>query len=217
MSPQIRTSAVETLLARSTGVIAFLDAVEKGAIRPTDLDPARVRLLQQSPDEKVRNRASKLFQGTTNAKRAEVIAKYQKALELKGDAAKGKRLFKESCSSCHKLEGVGEAVGPDLAAIKQRGIESVLTNILDPNREVLPQYYTYLLTTDDDVTITGMIAAETANTVTIRKADGTSTTIQRVNIATLKSSGLSAMPEGLEDKLSVEAMADLLAYLASLK
>ncbi|MFO0801918.1 MAG: PVC-type heme-binding CxxCH protein [Gemmataceae bacterium] len=217
MSPQIRTTAVETLLTRSTGVIAFLDAVEKGTIRPTDLDPARVKLLQQSPDEKIRTRAAKLFQGTTNAKRAEVIAKYQKALELKGDAAKGKLLFKESCSSCHKLEGVGEAVGPDLAAIKQRGIESVLTNILDPNREVLPQYYTYLLTTDDDVTITGMIAAETANTVTIRKADGTSSTIQRVNIATLKSSGLSAMPEGLEDKLSVEAMADLLAYLASLK
>jgi len=217
MSPQIRVSAVEALLARPAGVAAFLDAVEKGTIRPTDLDPARVKLLQQSPDEKTRTRAAKLFQGTTNAKRAEVIAKYSKALDLKGDATKGKALFKESCSTCHKLEGVGEMVGPDLAAIKQRGLESVLTNILDPNREVLPQYYTYLLTTDDDVTITGMIAAETANTVTIRKADGSSSTIQRVNIATLKSSGLSAMPEGLEDKLPPQAMADLLAYLGSLK
>jgi putative membrane-bound dehydrogenase-like protein len=217
MSPQIRQTAIETLLARSAGVAAFLDAVEKGTVRPTDLDPARVKLLQQSPDEKIRARAAKMLTGTQPSKRADVLMKYQKALELKGDAAKGKALFKNSCASCHKLEGVGEAVGPDLAAIKQRGLESVLTNILDPNREVLPQYYTYLLTTDDDVTITGLIAAETANTVGIRKADGTSATIQRVNIASLKSSGLSAMPEGLEEKLDLQAMADLLAYLNSLK
>src|SRR5205807_744335 len=113
--------------------------------------------------------------------------KYQKVLDLKGNATRGKAIFKEVCAACHKLEGVGEAIGPDLAAIKDRGTESVLTNILDPNREVLPQYYTYLLVTDGDVTITGMITAETANTVTIRKADGGSDTIQRVNIASLRS------------------------------
>jgi putative heme-binding domain-containing protein len=217
MSPQIRTSAVETLLARPAGVAAFLDAVEKGTVRATDLDPARVKLLQQSRDAAIRTRAAKLFTGVASSKRAEVLAKYQKALELKGDAAKGKQHFKETCAACHRLEGVGEAVGPELASIKQRGLESVLTNILDPNREVLPQYYTYLLTTDDDVTMTGLIAGETANTVTIRKADNSSATIQRVNIATLKSSGLSAMPEGLEEKLDLQAMADLLAYLNSLK
>ena len=46
-----------------------------------------------------------------------MIAKYQKSLELKGEAKKGKGIFKESCASCHKLEGVGETVGPDLASI----------------------------------------------------------------------------------------------------
>jgi putative heme-binding domain-containing protein len=136
---------------------------------------------------------------------------------LKGDAAKGKVLFKETCASCHKLEGVGEAVGPDLAAIKNRGLESVLTNILDPNREVLPQYYSYLLITDGDVILSGMISVETANTVTIRKTDGMSETVQRVNIASLRSTNLSAMPEGLEDKLDLQAMADLLGYLISSK
>ena len=204
-------------LARPAWVHAFLDAIEKGTVRTTDLEPARVQLLQKSPDENVRKRVAKLFAGTGPSKRLDVIAKYQKSLELKGDAAKGKAHFKETCASCHKLEGVGEAVGPDLAAIKDRGLESVLTNILDPNREVLPQYYTYLLTTDDDVTITGMIATETANTVTIRKADGGAETVQRVNIASLRSSGLSAMPEGLEEKLDLAAMADLLAYLSSIK
>jgi putative heme-binding domain-containing protein len=176
-----------------------------------------VQLLLKSPDEKVRARAGKLFAGTAPSKRLDVIAKYQKALDLKGDATKGKTVFKDSCASCHKLEGVGEAVGPDLASIKNRGTESVLVNVLDPNREVLPQYYSYLLTTDEDVIISGMIAAETANTITIRKSDGTSETVQRVNIQSLRSTGLSAMPEGLEEKIDLQAMSDLLAYLNSIK
>jgi putative membrane-bound dehydrogenase-like protein len=217
MSPPIRATATETLLSRPAWVNALLDAVEKGAVRPTDLDPARVQVLRQSADEKVRGRATKLFAGAAMSKRADVIARYQKSLELKGDPAKGKAVFKETCAACHRLEGVGEAVGPDLASITNRGAEAVLTNILDPNREVLPQYYTYVLTTDADVIVTGMISAETANTVTIRKADGTSETVQRVNIASLRSTGLSAMPEGLEDKLDIQAMADLLAYLNSIK
>lgn len=217
MSPKIRATATETLLTRPGWVHAFLDAVEKGTVRPTDLDPARVQLLQKSPDEKVRTRAVKLFAGARLSKRQDVIAAYQKALDLKGDVARGKAVFKETCSACHRLEGVGEAVGADLASIKNRGSESVLTNILDPNREVLPQYYSYVLTTDADVTITGMISAETANTVTIRKIDGGTETVQRVNIASLRSTGLSAMPEGLEQKVDVRAMADLLAYLNSIR
>ena len=217
MSPKIRATAIETLLARPAWVTAFLDAVEKKVVLPTDLEPARVQLLLKSPDEKVRTRVAKLFAGTGPSKRQDVLTKYQKALDLKGDTTKGKAIFKESCAACHKLEGVGEAVGPDLASIKQRGLESVLVNIIDPNREVLPQYYTYLLTTDEDVVISGMIAAETANTVTIRKTDGMSETVQRVNIQSLRSTGLSAMPEGLEEKLDLRAMAELLAYLNSIK
>jgi putative heme-binding domain-containing protein len=217
MSPPTRASAAETLLARAAWVTALLDAVEKGIVRPTDLDPARVQLLQQSADGPTRARAGKVFAGAGLARRAEVVAKYQRALDLPGDAAKGKAAFKEVCAACHKLEGVGEAVGPDLASVKNRGSDAVLTNILDPNREVLPQYYSYLLVTDADVILTGMIAAETANTVTIRKSDGTSETVQRVNIASLRSTGLSAMPEGLEDKLSLQTAADLLAYLRSIR
>jgi len=217
MSPQTRAAAAETLLARAAWVNALLDAVEKGTVRPTDLDPARVQVLLQSLDGAARTRAGKLLAGAGPARRAEVVAKYQRALDLPGDAVKGKAAFKEACAACHKLDGVGEAVGPDLASVKNRGAEAVLTNILDPNREVLPQYYSYLLVTDGDVILTGMIAAETANTVTIRKADGTSETVQRVNIASLRSTGLSAMPEGLEDKLDLQAAADLLAYLRSIR
>ena len=62
-----------------------------------------------------------------------------------------------------------------------------------------------------------MITAETANSLTIRRADGTTETVLRIDIEELRSTGLSFMPEGLEKQIDVPAMADLLAYLNSLK
>ena len=142
---------------------------------------------------------------------------YQKALELKGDPARGKAIFKKECSACHRLEGVGNAVGADLNAIRDRGLEAVLLNILDPNREVLPQYLSYVLVTKAGRSITGLITAESANSITVRRADGTSETVLRIAIEELRSTGLSFLPEGLEKQIDVPAMADLLAYLNSIK
>ena len=66
-------------------------------------------------------------------------------------------------------------------------------------------------------TVTGMISDESANSITVRKPDGTSTTILRSEIDLLKSTGLSFMPEGLEKQINKQQMADLLSYLNSLQ
>ena len=87
MTPQIRSTATETLLSRAAWQNAFLDAVEKGIVRPADLDPARVQSLQKSSPTKVAERVAKLFGGSALSKRKDVLAKYQKVTELKGDAA----------------------------------------------------------------------------------------------------------------------------------
>jgi putative heme-binding domain-containing protein len=134
---------------------------------------------------------------------------------LKGDRQRGKAVFKEQCSACHRLEGVGRQTGADLAAVRDRGLEAVLLNILDPNREVMPQYQSYVVETTGGRVVTGMIALETANSLTIRKPDGGDEIVPRLQIERLKSTGLSFMPEGLEKQIDVPAMADLLAYLSS--
>ncbi len=158
-----------------------------------------------------------MFAKNKLSKRADVIGAYQKALEIKGNAATGKELFKKNCMACHRLEGIGEQIGAELGAIKERGNATILLNILDPNREVLPKFLAYVLVTDAGRSITGMITAETATSITIRRADGTSETVLRVNIDELRSTGMSFMPEGLETTIDVQGMADLLAYLNSVK
>jgi putative heme-binding domain-containing protein len=96
-------------------------------------------------------------------------------------------------------------------------MDAVLLNVLDPNREVKPRFLTYFLVTDDGRSLTGMIQTENANSLTLRRPDGTTLDIQRAEIEMLRSSGLSFMPEGLEKQLDKQAMADLLAYLDSIR
>jgi putative membrane-bound dehydrogenase-like protein len=216
MSPKLRATAAEALFSRPAWVNAFLDAIASGTIARADLDPARLALLKSYPDAAVRDRAGRLLTAA-QARRQDVVAAYQQALRLKGDPGRGKEVFKAQCSTCHRLEGVGQQVGADLSAIRDRGLDAVLLNILDPNREVMPQFLSYVLVTTAGRVLTGMIAVETANSLTIRQPDGHEETVLRIHIDELRSTGLSYMPEGLEKQIDLPAMADLLAYLNSIK
>ena len=216
LSPKLRARAAETLFTRPTWVNAFLDAVESGTVGRADVEPARLELLKSYPDPRVRARAARLF-AAAQPRRQDVVAAYQKALQLKGDPRRGKEVFKAQCSTCHRLEGVGQQVGADLSAIRDRGLDAVLLNILDPNREVMPQFLSYVLVTTSGRVLTGMIAVETANSLTIRQPDGHEETVLRNQVEELRSTGLSYMPEGVEQQIDVPAMADLLSYLNSVK
>lgn len=215
MTPKVRATATEILLGRNNWIMAFLDAVESRTVARSDIDPARVALLKKSPTRSIGIRATKLFAAPPD--RQKVFEEYRKALDLKGDAVKGKLVFKNQCSACHKLEGVGEEVGADLKAIRDRGTEGVLLAILDPNREVKPQYLAYSAELKNMRVVTGLLSAETATNITIRRADGMSESIARADVESLRSLGLSYMPEGLEKQIDIQAMADLLAYLNSIK
>ncbi len=217
LSPALRAGAAEALFARPAWAAALLDAVERGAVGRGDLDPARVQLLRGQADPGLRARAARFLAAAPLAGRREVVVAYRQALRLPGDPARGKAVFRRACAACHQLEGVGTQVGADLRGLRDQGREAVLLNILDPNREVKPQYQSYVLVTDAGRLVTGLITAEGATSVTVRRADGTAETVLRVHIEELRGTGLSFMPEGLEKQIDVPAMADLLAYLHSIR
>jgi len=146
-----------------------------------------------------------------------VLETYRGALQQPGNADQGKEVFRKVCAPCHQLAGIGQPTGPNLATMRNRGAENILLNVLDPNREVNPQYLNYALITQDGRTLSGMIAAETANSVTLKRGDNATDTVLRIDIEQLKNTGLSLMPEGLEKQIDPQAMADLLAFLLSVE
>jgi putative membrane-bound dehydrogenase-like protein len=214
-TPGLRSSAVEVLLSRPAWAESLLGAVEKNEVSAGDFDPARVALLKSHPTQSVRDRAAAVFANTNIARRADVVARYQNALQRTGSPDAGRAVFEKTCAACHKLEGKGTQVGADLRSIRDKGREAVMLNILDPNREINPKYLSYLVITSDGRTIAGMITEETPNHLTIRQADGTTVPISRTDIDEMQSTGMSYMPEGLESQIDEQAMADLLAFLMS--
>ena len=216
-SPRVRSRAAEVFFSRDVWLPALFDAVEGGSIALGDLEPGRLNLLASHADEQIRPRAAALLEKSGIGERADVVAVYRSALETLGDIERGKAVFKKSCAVCHKLEGEGFEIGPNLAAMRNRGAETILLNVLAPNREVNPQYMSYAVITTDGRSLTGMIDAETATSVTLRRAENQTDPVLRIDIDEMRSTGVSLMPDGLEKEIDQQAMADLLAYLTALE
>ncbi len=216
-SPHVRDAAAEALFARRERLDVLLEAIDDGMIAPSQIDPARLALLMKHPDSAIRDEAKRLLDGLQLARREDAVAAYHTVVDTRGDPQAGREVFKRECAKCHRLEDFGYDLGLPLATVKSRGREGILVQILDPNREVNPAYLNYALLTEDGLTVTGMIAAETATSITLRRSEEESDTVLRTEIDEMQSTGLSIMPEGLEKQISKQQMADLLEYLMSVE
>ncbi len=217
-SPDLRAQALSVLITRPSWTLALLEAATSEQIPSTHLSLPQLTLLVESRDAKVKSLAAKLLVARKVGRRSDVVKLYQSALKLAGNADTGREIFKKNCSACHKVENFGREIGPNLAAMKNRGAESILLNVLDPNRELNPEFTQYIIATTQGQVFTGLIASETATSITLRQGENKpDRVVLRVDIEQLKNSGRSLMPEGLEKTIKQQDMADLIAYLTSLK
>jgi putative membrane-bound dehydrogenase-like protein len=213
----VRGVALEQFLKKLDRINALLDAVEQGAIKPHELSAGQLTQLRAQRAAGIKVRVDKLFAQNQMAKRDDVVKAFQPAMTLRGDAAKGRQIYTERCLSCHRAEGQGNALGPDLVTVKTTGKEKLLVNILDPNREVPPQFLAYAIDTKDGESYTGLVVNETPNSVTLRMAFGQEKAVPRSNIKKMESGGQSLMPEGLEAGLTPQDVANLLEFIIMAK
>ncbi|HEX4794198.1 MAG TPA: PVC-type heme-binding CxxCH protein [Humisphaera sp.] len=216
LSPRLRSEAIAVLLKRPDRAAALLHGIESKTIRPGDLSTAQTRFLRTHADANVRELAGTALAAPPPGRAAAVQA-FMPALQLQGSADRGRLVYQQRCVSCHRLEGQGFAVGPDLVTVRSAGKEKTLINILDPNREVAANYIAYVAETTGGDSIVGIISAETSNSLTIRQAFGKENTILRSDLKRLDSQKLSLMPEGLEEGLRPQDVADLLEFVMNAK
>jgi putative heme-binding domain-containing protein len=214
-TPAIREMAVDVLLRRPDRTSDLLSAMEEGIVQRRDLSLMQAVALRQHSDASLQQRAVKVIGAATKANRDEIVRRFRPALERRGNVEHGKTLFQQRCQSCHRLGNDGFAVGPDLAGTRNGGKEKLLTNILDPNREVAPNYFGYTVETRDGESYAGLIVNETASSVTIRQPLGVEQVVARAQIAKMQASKLSLMPEGLEEGLTSQDLADLVDFIFS--
>ena len=170
LSPRLRSQAAEALLARAGACPRCSTRSRRDSSKHRIWNRRAQQLLAQ-PDAAVRARATALVGTAKSGQRQEVVEAYRPVLSMSGDPAAGKRHFQKVCAACHRVEGVGYEIGANLGTMKNRGPEAILVNLLDPNREVNPQFVNYTLVTSDGRILTGMVDAETATSVTLKRGE----------------------------------------------
>jgi putative membrane-bound dehydrogenase-like protein len=214
-TPALKGQILDLLLSRDAWQRRLLDSIEKKTIPAGQLDAARRQRLLAHRDAKVRTRVAKVFDGAISLDRRKVLDAYTEATTLSGDVRRGKAVFAKSCAVCHRLEDAGHAVGPDLRALTNKSPLYLLTEILDPNRNVDTRYLNYAAVTRSGRTFTGLLASESATSITLRAQEGKEQVLLRSELDEFQSTGKSLMPEGLEKELSKQDVADLIAYLTA--
>ncbi len=215
--PSLALATRRELLSALAGTPALagslVGAMEREVIAPRELDPAIRESLRHLADPAIQSRASAVLARFAPPDRSAVIARYQPALKLAGDAGRGEAVFVRNCQTCHQHRGKGHRVGPELSGVVGRAPESLLSDILDPNKNLEPDFITLAAATRRGQVYSGLLAEETATTVKLRRAEGLEDSLLRSEIEQLRPTGQSLMPEGLEQNISLQEMADLIAFL----
>ncbi|AYB29343.1 PVC-type heme-binding CxxCH protein [Chryseolinea soli] len=215
LTPALRDVAMDAFLSSSQSAVILLDAIQSKQIQPATIGWPRMVELMNNDDAEIKKRARALL-ANEQTDRNEIFKKYEPALSLQGDAAKGAIVFKNVCSLCHQINGAnGRAFGPDLATIRNRDKQFIMADILDPNRSIADGYELWKIERTNGESLTGIISSETSTTLTVRFASGHETTVPRNEITKLEAIETSAMPRGLESAVSMEEMADLMAFIKS--
>lgn len=210
--PEIREELLSGLLATAESAALVLSRLENGKIPLSDIDSLKRRQLTSHSDGAIRARAEKLF-GAIQGNRAAVYDAYKSVAEDPGNAANGRRVFQKSCANCHRLNREGFQVGPDLFGVRNQPKATILLHILVPDQEITQGFHAYTAVLNDGRTVQGLLANETATSVTLRLPQGKEESIPRDQIEEYSKSPLSLMPQGIENTHSRQELADLLAYL----
>jgi putative heme-binding domain-containing protein len=217
-TPQVRDAVLATLISEDRLVSVLLDAVARRDIGASALGAARWRRLTAHRNPAIRQRAETLFAATDTGTAMQAYErKQQNVLSHTGDPAGGAGSFTKYCASCHTFNGAGGRLGPDLSGIRNQPADALLLHIVVPDYEITPGYEAFTVQTRDGRTIVGRVESEAPNSIALRDAAAQAHTILRSDVESMKAATSSLMPAGLDQAMSSQELADLIAYLKTVE
>lgn len=216
MTPAVQRVVLDHLISHRERTGRLVAALEGSQVPASHLDVSQRELLASRLDEPTRLKLAKLWAPVSSEPKDDLIRRYAEALHQDAkltNSATGKTLFQQHCRTCHQRQGDGNRVGPDLTGVAGRSPTDILADVLDPNRSVSVDGRSYTLVTKDGVVIVGILAGETATSVSLKKPGGAIESVLRGDIEQLQFSGRSLMPEGFDRLMTPEELVNLIAFL----
>lgn len=217
---EVAGGIVDRILSTTAGALRLVSAAMDVSIHPA----VRQNIVKRGaahPKAEVRDLFERFVPEDQRAPRLGLSFDPKAVLDLAGSAARGRAVFlRESvqCVNCHRFEGIGRELGPDLRAIgKKYPREQLLEHLTQPSKFIDPRYVTYEVGTGDDDSYSGFIVGRTDASVTLKTLTGETLELPRGKIQSMRASSISTMPTGILQSLTAAEAADLLAFLSSLK
>jgi len=211
----------------------LLDAVEAVVIPMNEVDAATLQKLRQFAKGAEEKRVLALFGPAPGADRPAIVRNALgqwpvRAKEARGnesqvgvDLVRGERAYRKNCAVCHEPRVHGDqtdpSVGPNLLGLVQWTNEAWVTAILDPNRSVEEKYWVFQARTEDGELVTGLRLREDSDAIEWVNNAGRIDRLLKSQISELRESQQSLMPEGFEQLMSTDEIADIISYLRSRK
>jgi putative heme-binding domain-containing protein len=218
-SARLQSSLALAIVSTSEGANDFLKAIGEGK--------ASARLLLEKPIEnklKQRNlpdfdkKLATLTKGLPPADQLlqkKIADKKTAFLMGKHDEIKGEALFGKHCAACHQIANKGAKIGPQLDGIGSRGLDRLLEDMLDPNRNVDQAFRQTTLALKNGQLVNGLLLREEGVLLVLADQQGKEVRIASDQVEERKISPVSPMPAGFVDQITNAEFADLMAYLLS--
>ncbi len=208
-----RNEGIELALGRREWTEELVTRLEGKELSVGELTPSQRQRLVAHTDAVLAARARALFGPGTHEERAALVKRFAPVAELRGDDQRGMREFDRLCASCHRVRGHGNAVGPDLAPYRTKPAPDFLQAVLDPNSAIEPRFTAFAVELRDGRSLTGILRNETGSGLEVVQPGGVVDRVSRSQILSIQAQSQSLMPEGLEQGLQPQALADLLSWV----
>ena len=216
----LRREALRNLARLRDGGRQILELASAGTI-PADLKNDATTLVHTDSNRRVRDQAASILPLPKTAE-GQSLPSIGELIRRHGDPEKGRGVFfktgTNSCAGCHRVQGRGQWVGPDLSTIGIKyGRDELLRSILSPSDSIGYSYRSVVAALNDGRVITGLVLDDTADKLAIKTADGQRISVDPHSVEDRRTSDVSLMPEGLAQTMTTQELVDLLSYLTTLR
>lgn len=217
----VKQKIIDGMMQSSDGSVFVLRMLDTKKLDKALGDRAVAAAIEH-PDVNVRLLFEKYIPENLRPKTLGQAFKPEEILKLKGDIARGEQVFLRSgaaaCAKCHRVKGQGGDIGPDLSQVGRKFERAALLEaIMDPSKGIAPEYYPYVVETEEGKVFAGFLHDETPERVVLKTIEGQFVSLARNNIAEMAKQTKSLMPELVLKNVTAQDAADLLDYMVSLQ